>query len=108
MLIYWTFFAFSNFWIFGLPAQILLTFYVNFCFGFNILYNYQMTLEADHYSDTQTEVFSFWNWIWVSVFYWGFGTFFTTWSMVFATFIPILGPTYILILTLYNLLTMFN
>ena len=40
MIIYWTMFAFSNFWIFGIPAQVLLALYVNFCFGFNILYNY--------------------------------------------------------------------
>lgn len=40
MIIYWTFFIFSNFWILGLPVQIILGLYVNFCFGFNIFYNY--------------------------------------------------------------------
>ena len=108
MTFYWTFYIFSNFWIFGTPVQVILALYINFCFLFNVFYNYQIHIYANQYNDAQTEAFNFWNWMWESIFYWYFGTTFVTWSMISATFIPIVGPTICLLFIVFTLLTMFN
>lgn len=93
MTIYWTLYAFSNFWIIGTPVQLILTLGVNFFMAFNMLYNYQIILASDQFNDAQTEAFSFWNWVWESVLFWGLGSTIVTWSMTILTLIPIFGPT---------------
>ena len=108
MLVYWTLFAFSNFWIFGLPVQLFIVLLVNFIMQFNVLYNYQISVASDQFNDAQTEAFSIWNWFWESIVWWGWGTAYCTWSMVINSFTPIIGPFLNLMIIVVLYLSMFN
>lgn len=74
ILIYWTLFAFSFFWIFATPVQLVMVLLVNFIMSFNVLYNYQISVNGDQFNEAQTEAFSMWNWFWESIVWWGLGT----------------------------------
>lgn len=93
---YWFLFAQSIFPVIGLPFGMMVTAALNIYMDYEVIYHFVVASFAvgGWYDPEQNDIYSYFNWLVESVFYWSVGTHLVTYAMLLNSLLPLIGPVF--------------